>query len=118
MTTDLCVSIQLDGTVLLLDPTDRAVQRLRLEATSTPQRHRASHIEPEQPLKRAAFRLIRRLGSDTGLAAAWTRTWRGPWRVRLAATNEIVAHDINERSEAIRKEQTVLQARWFGTSTR
>lgn len=44
---------------------------------------RASHIWPVHPVKRAAFRLLRLGFGERGRVATWTRSWRGPWGVRL-----------------------------------
>lgn len=46
---------------------------------------RASHVLPAQPIKRAAFRMLRALFSEQGKVAAWCRSWRGPWQVRFAS---------------------------------
>ena len=42
---------------------------------------RASHVLPANPIKRAAFRVIRFFAGDTGHIAQWCRNWRGPWLV-------------------------------------
>lgn len=44
---------------------------------------RASHIRPLLPPLMVAFCLLRGLFGDNGRVAAWTRTWRGPWRVTI-----------------------------------
>lgn len=44
---------------------------------------RGGHVWPLHPLKRAAFRWLRRTFGDKGKVAAWTRIWRGPWVVVL-----------------------------------
>ncbi|MGN6556204.1 MAG: hypothetical protein ACTHLW_21040 [Verrucomicrobiota bacterium] len=46
-------------------------------------RTRASHIWPAHPVKRAAFRILRRLFGESGRVATWLRQWRGPWEVRF-----------------------------------
>lgn len=55
-------------------------------------RTRYSHILPVHPLKRAAFRALRWLFGDTSRAAAWTRTWRGPWQATIVTTGATFTH--------------------------
>ena len=45
---------------------------------------RGGYILPQNPLKRRLFTLLRRVFSDKGRVAAWTRTWRGPWVIDLS----------------------------------
>lgn len=47
-------------------------------------RIRASHVEPVNRWKRAAFHAVRSMFGERGTVAAWTRAWSGPWRVRWA----------------------------------
>jgi hypothetical protein len=46
-----------------------------------PVKTRASHVLPANPIKRAAFRVIRFFSGDNGRVAQWCRNWRGPWLV-------------------------------------
>jgi hypothetical protein len=62
---------------------------------------RASHVVPISRPKRWAFRLFRRLFGETGRVAAWTRTWRGPWRVDLGPSAGPVIQPFNDRLAAI-----------------
>ena len=45
---------------------------------------RASDVEPASPVKRLAFRFLRRLFGERGAVAGWTRRWNGPWAVSMA----------------------------------
>lgn len=52
-------------------------------------KRRLSTITPWlAPIKGPAFRILRLVFGDDGRVAAWTRTWRGPWIVRILATGE------------------------------
>lgn len=53
---------------------------------------RISHILPVNPVKRAAFRLLRRLFGDAGKVSAWTRNWAGPWEVIMIGNGERFTH--------------------------
>ena len=44
---------------------------------------RGGHVVPAGLLRRAAFRLLRRLFGNRGRAAVWTRTWSGPWLLKM-----------------------------------
>lgn len=46
-------------------------------------KHRASHVEPVNRIKRAAFHGLRRLFGEDGRVGNWTRHWLGPWQVRF-----------------------------------
>lgn len=50
-------------------------------ALGDPVKTRASHVLPANPIKRAAFRVIRFFSGETGHIAQWCRNWRGPWLV-------------------------------------
>lgn len=65
-----------DGTARTL-----STELLDLDQLGTRTIRRASHIWPVHPVKRAIFHALRRLFGDKGRAAAWTRTWSGPWGV-------------------------------------
>lgn len=53
---------------------------------------RASHIVPLNMIKRAAFRLLRLVFGDRSAAASWTRSWRGPWLVRIVGSQRHFIH--------------------------
>lgn len=46
-------------------------------------RRRASHVVPVAFWRRLAFRVLRAVFADESRVAAWTRAWRGPWRVEI-----------------------------------
>lgn len=56
---------------------------------------RISHVEPVSPSRRRWFRLLRRLFGDEGRVAAWTRRWRGPWRVDFSPSGGGV-HEVDQ----------------------
>lgn len=58
----------------------------------TMQKQRASHILPVNGVKRAAFKVLRRVFGETGRVADWTRRWRGPWYAEIIATGETFTH--------------------------
>lgn len=63
---------------------------------------RASHVWPCGFWRRMAFRLIRACCSDESRLAAWTRTWRGPWMVKIIGGPE--GGPFEERKVALRWE--------------
>jgi hypothetical protein len=71
-----------------------------------PVKTRVSRIEPESRRKWIAFRSLRTVFGDRGRAADWTRTWAGPWIVRILATGQ--TQTFNIRAEAIAWEIAVL----------
>ncbi len=68
---------------------------------------RISRIEPCNAFRRIAFLLIRQCVSDDSRAAAWTRRWRGPWRVRFLNKEHSFgdASGFSDRSVALAYEQ-------------
>lgn len=56
------------------------------------EQQRASHILPVNPVKRAAFRLLRLMFGERGKVAAWTRTWRGPWQGIIIGSKRSFIH--------------------------
>lgn len=46
-------------------------------------KQRFSEIIPVNPVKRAAFRLLRWMFGEEGRVPDWTRTWAGPWEGRI-----------------------------------
>lgn len=54
---------------------------LKLPAGTT--RQRFSEIVPEDWLRCAWFRVLRRLFGEEGKVAVWTRTWRCRWRATI-----------------------------------
>lgn len=66
--------------------------------------HRASHVEPVNPLARLAFYACRVMGDDTALAA-YTRQWSCLWRINLGPVNgPILPVYYRDRAEAIEAE--------------
>lgn len=61
---------------------------------------RISHILPEHPILRFAFKLIRSVVSDESVAATWTRKWKCTWYVHIIPTNEKF-YGFRDRDEAI-----------------
>lgn len=86
-----------DGSVTALN-TDALPLRELGRVTLT----RYSRILPLHPVKRAAFRLLRFTCGDQGAIAAWTRTWRGPWRAVILSTGASFTHA--SRAECLRWE--------------
>lgn len=78
-----------DGSVTTLN-----TPALPLAELGTVSLTRYSRILPLHPVKRAAFQALRRLFGDQGRTAAWTRTWRGPWRAVILGTGAVfVSYD-------------------------
>ena len=69
-------------------------------------RRRVSTIHPTQCWKRVAFLTLRLLCGDRGLAAAFTRKWKGPWRATILATGQSAVFE--NRQAAIDWEYEVL----------
>ncbi len=63
---------------------------------------RVSTITPMFTPKAQAFWLLRKIFGEDGRVAAWTRRWRGPWRVRILATGDWSVFDL--RDDAVRWE--------------
>jgi len=73
-------------------------------------RRRASHVEPVGLAHRLAFRILRRFFGEHGRVAAWTRSWRGPWRVDLRPSDgPVLGESFNCRGDAIEAELWWLQ---------
>jgi hypothetical protein len=70
---------------------------------------RGGHVVPAAPLRRWAFKLLRRLASRA--AAAWTRTWRGQWLADLTVSGGPVLGPFATRLEAIAAEEDWLASR-------
>lgn len=76
---------------------------------------RASHVEPTGCGRRLLFRLIRATCRSTSRAAAWTRTWDGPWTARVVGGPNLGTFPT--RSEAIdaELEHFAAEADWEAT---
>lgn len=75
-------------------------------------RRRLSHVTPAfAPIRLPLFKLLRRVFGDRGRVAAWTRTWRGPWKVKIVATGEWSLFE--KRSDAIAWEMEQVQGAKF-----
>lgn len=46
-------------------------------------RQRFSEILPTDPVRRCAFRILRKLFGEEGKVAAWTRKWRCLWTAKI-----------------------------------
>ena len=71
------VILRKDGTIEWLHPPPFPL------AVRQVSRQRFSEILPVNPVKRAAFRVLRRLFGETGRVAAWTRSWAVLWRAEI-----------------------------------
>ncbi len=96
------IKIRNDGMIEFLG--DTCPLDLPLE---NPVRRRASTIRPVRFIKRMAFRILRTVCGDTGRAAAFTRTWGGPWRVVILATSQ--TYTAPTRAECVAWEIEQLQ---------
>ena len=88
------VTLNTDGSVACIGETAASVIPL-----ANARRRRLSHIVPVNPIKRAAFRLLRFAFGDSGRVSGQTRTWAGPWRATIIATKQTAT--FNTRAEAI-----------------
>lgn len=59
-----------------------------LHELGTVTKRRVSTITPMFAPKKQAFWLLRKLFGEEGRVAAWTRTWRTTWLVRILKTGE------------------------------
>ncbi len=75
---------------------------------ANPIKQRVSKIEPQKFWKKKAFQVCRFVAGDTGRAAAFTRTWSGPWRATILATGE--TKTFNTRAEAVAWEIQILES--------
>jgi hypothetical protein len=75
----------------------------------TMRKRRVSIIEPLWEPKRTLFRLLRHAFGDEGKVAAYTRTWRGPWKCRILATGAWSVFEY--RSNALRWEEQQVTER-------
>jgi hypothetical protein len=69
-------------------------------------RQRGGHVIPAAPVKRWAFRLLRKPGIPS--IAAWTRRWRGQWVVDLTVSGGSVLGPFATRLMAIEAEESWL----------
>lgn len=67
---------------------------------------RGGHVVPAAPVKRWAFRQLRKLASKR--IAAWTRTWRGPWLADLSVSGGPVLGPFASRIDAVTAEEDWL----------
>lgn len=78
-----------------------ATGEVRLDQLGPVRLRRLSHIWPTCAWRRRAFCLLRLCGGDRGRLADWTRRWRGPWEVRLAADVRTVVFTAPTRRECL-----------------
>ena len=98
------ITIQPDGTVEAVD----AERVGGIDFLGETTKRRVSRIEPLRPVRRAVFRALRRAFGDEGRVAAWTRTWRGPWKATILATGE--QHVALTREACVEWERASLEA--------
>lgn len=98
----------------LPDGTVRAVydDSLPLAAIGTVTKHRASHVLPCHPIKRAAFRVLRAVFGERGKVADYCRGWKGPWEVRFTETPHLVSFTHKSRRVCIAFEVRTLNERF------
>ena len=105
----MIINIDTDGTIELIASQDAAEIMQLGEAT----KRRASHVEPQALLLRAAFHAIRALCSDESRLAAFTRSWRCLWRVNIIG-GPILPGRWRDRAEAIAAEVEWIEQNQFG----
>ena len=71
---------------------------------------RGGHVLPAHPVRRALFRLIRRIFRRLPGIVGWTRRWRGPWIADLSPSGGPVLGPFAGREEAVRAEEEHLAA--------
>ena len=74
---------------------------------------RASYIEPCSLPMRLLFHAVRACVRDDSRFAAWTRSWRCLWRVRIIG-GPVLAATFRDRAAAIRYEVEWLERNRFG----
>ncbi len=74
---------------------------------------RASHVEPVSPVKRLAFRAIRRLVTDDSRIAAWTRNWKGSWLADMALSGGPVLVGEDGKGFASRADAIAAEVDWI-----
>ena len=94
------IAVSPDGVITFVH--DEALAGLTRCGTAT--LRRASHVEPENLLKRSLFNILRRCFGDVGPVARWPRRWPGNWRVDLAPSGGPILGPFAGRSEAIQRE--------------
>ena len=65
---------------------------------------RGGHVLPASPLKRAAFKALRRVFKSQGRVSDWTRNWEGPWIIVSAKTGERLPGSYASHRQAVRSE--------------
>jgi len=70
---------------IMQDGTIKAVggEQLPLAELGQVESRRASRILPVNIFKRCAFIMLRKVFGDRGRVATFTRSWSGPWQVRV-----------------------------------
>lgn len=104
-----------DGSVSIIanhDTQASAVQSLSAALGSVQRVRRGGHVVPADRIRRSVFRLLRRLLGSGGRVAAWTRTWPGPWLVKMASGD--VLGPFADRDVAVEAEIEHLLARGGG----
>ena len=100
MKTRLIISATPQGTLVFLSSPEFQSLMQKGQAEKT----RASHVEPLGPVRRLAFRALRRIFGGEGRVAEWTRRWRCRWCVDLAPSGGPVLTPFDSRDAAIAAE--------------
>lgn len=106
------VIIELDGTVRFIMADDLAGLLTEGNAQVT----RASNVMPVNPLKRMAFRMIRKLVADDSRLACWTRTWRGRWIADMKLSGGPVLRGVDGKGFALRADALVAEVEWINAN--
>ena len=106
---NIVISIDTEGTVkyLVNEYTEGAFP----EAAEP---RRASHVEPMGFPSLIAFRALRWAFGEDGRVGNWTRTWRGPWSLRMVVADCPITWCFDPRAEAIEYEINWLNANFLG----
>lgn len=86
-----------DGTVVDLGASDADRAALGVVVS----RERFTHVWPCRKWRRRAFRALNWAFGERGAVGAWTRTWRGPWSVRMADDDGLAVFVAQTRAECL-----------------
>lgn len=62
---------------------------------------RGGHVWPKRPVKRFAFKALRKVFGSKGRVSDWTRSWRGPWVVCVPSTKQYLDGTYRTHDEAV-----------------
>lgn len=107
---DTVINVTEDGNIEFIEGTVSLDMALALsgdlDLSKKTVRRRLSRIVPASPWKRVAFYTLRFLCGERGRAAAFTRTWKGPWRMRILSTGQTEVFEL--RQAAVDRELEIL----------